>query len=80
LDAYQLVEIAVKPTAQGQGIGGRLHDSLLSGLPYQTALLSTLHAETIAYQMYLSRGWKPLIGNFHFPGVSRTYIIMGRKL
>ena len=46
MHSFRLVEMAVAPKAQGLGIGGLLHDHLLSGLAYQKAVLSTLAAET----------------------------------
>ncbi|RPI24464.1 MAG: GNAT family N-acetyltransferase, partial [Chloroflexota bacterium] len=47
-DAYELVELAVAPAFQGFGTGSLLHDRLLEGLPYRTALLSTIQADTTA--------------------------------
>ena len=79
-DNFQLTEIAVSPKAQGQGIGGRLHDYLLSDLPYERAILATMDADTTAYRLYISRGWLPLLKNFLFPDVDRRYQILGRYL
>lgn len=79
-DNFQLTEIAVSPKAQGQGIGGRLHDCLLSDLPYERAILATMDADTFAYRLYKSRGWLPLLNNFLFPNVDRRYQILGRYL
>ncbi|HHY89321.1 MAG TPA: GNAT family N-acetyltransferase [Chloroflexi bacterium] len=79
-DAFQLVELAVHPDAQGRRLGSRLHDSLLTGLPHRRAVLSTMQAETVAYRLYLRRGWVSLIEPFTFPGVSRPYRIMGLRL
>lgn len=78
--AFELVEFAVLPEKQGQGIGSRLHDALLEGLPHRTALLSTLEAETPALGMYLRRGWVTLLRYFAFPNVGRPYRIMGLDL
>ncbi|UCC76215.1 MAG: GNAT family N-acetyltransferase, partial [Anaerolineales bacterium] len=74
------VEMAVKPETQKRGIGGLLHDHLLTGLSYQKAVLSTMAAETNAYAMYRKRGWRVLLDNLHFPGVARPYRIMGLEL
>jgi GNAT superfamily N-acetyltransferase len=79
-DSFQLAEIAVRPKYQGKGIGGRLHDHLLKGLPYQRAVLSTLAAETVAYHLYHKRGWVVLLDEYLFPGVARPYRIMGLNL
>jgi GNAT superfamily N-acetyltransferase len=76
-NTFQFVEIAVAPQAQGQGIGGRLHDHLLQGLEHDRAILSTLQAETVAHHLYRARGWVTLRQDFFFPGVERRYQIMG---
>ncbi len=78
--AFELVELAVHPRAQGQGIGARLHDTLLRNLPYRTVVLSTAHAETVALKMYQRRGWVTLQENFFFPGAKIPYRIMGLVL
>jgi GNAT superfamily N-acetyltransferase len=78
--AFELVEFAVKPTAQGQGIGARLHDAVLAQLPHMRAVLSTMLADTVAYHMYLRRGWLTLLEPFYFPSVLKPYRIMGLDL
>ena len=80
MNSFRLVEIAVAPDVQGQGVGGLLHDHLVSGLPYRKAVLSTLAAETNAYWMYRKRGWVVLLEEILFPGVARPYRIMGLEL
>jgi ribosomal protein S18 acetylase RimI-like enzyme len=79
-DAFEFVELAVLPTMQGQGIGGRIHDELLRGLPNQTAVLSTYQAESPALKLYRQRGWITLLWDFNFPGAPRPIMIMGRDL
>jgi GNAT superfamily N-acetyltransferase len=78
--SFMLVEIAVDPDFQRQGIGGRLHDRLLQGLPHQRAVLSTLQGQTAAHHLYRSRGWIVLLEHFFFAGVPREYQIMGLEL
>ena len=81
--AFEVVELAVHPSFQGQGIGGRLHDSLLAALPpntYTTALLSTDPGETNARHLYNKRGWVPLLEDFYFPGRRTPMVIMGLDL
>jgi GNAT superfamily N-acetyltransferase len=80
IGSFRLVEMAVAPEAQGQGIGGLLHDRLLSGLAYRKAVLSTMAAETKACWLYHKRGWKVLLDGLTFPGVARAYRIMGFEL
>jgi GNAT superfamily N-acetyltransferase len=59
-DCFEFVEVAVTPSAQGRGIGGQLHDQLLTGLQHRTAILSTLQEETSALRLYCKRGWVAL--------------------
>ncbi len=77
---FELVELAVRPEAQGRGIGARLHDTLLEGLPHRTALLSTIEAETRALHLYRRRGWVVLLTHFFFPNVPEPYLILGLDL
>ncbi len=80
LGAFELVEFAVLPEAQGRGLGSQLHDRLLDGLRYRTAVLSTLQAETVALKLYRKRGWVDLVDGYYFPGGSKPYRIMGLEL
>ena len=80
MDCFAFAELAVLPSARGQGIGGRLHDTLLSGLPHRTAVLSTLQAETPAMRLYHRRGWIALLHDFMFPGGMHPYTVMGLDL
>jgi ribosomal protein S18 acetylase RimI-like enzyme len=79
-EAFELVELSVHPDVHGEGIGGRLHDTLLKDLPYKTAVLSTAQTETVALHMYQRRGWVTLQENFIFPGARIPYRIMGLVL
>lgn len=77
---FEVVELAVSPTVQGQGIGGRIHDILLGGISHPRALLSTHAALTPARHMYDRRGWMVLRDSFFFPGTSEPFVIMGLEL
>ena len=77
VEAFELVELGVRPSHQGRGLGSRLHDALFHHLPHHTALLSTLTGDTVARRLYNRRGWQPLIEPLHFPGVDRPYAILG---
>ncbi|MDQ3751905.1 MAG: GNAT family N-acetyltransferase [Actinomycetota bacterium] len=79
-DCFEVVELHLMPEAQGRGVGGRLHDELLGGLPHSTAALSTLDAETRALHLYKKRGWVPLLTDFAFPGGAKPFVIMGLDL
>ena len=80
MDCFAFAELAVIPAARGQGLGGQLHDALLRGLPYRTAVLSTLSAETPALRLYRRRGWVTLLDDFVFPGGTHPYAVMGLYL
>lgn len=77
---FELVELAVAPIAQGQGIGGKLHDTLLSGLPHRTALLSAYPEATDALRLYRNREWQVIRERLTFPGADRTPVLMGLEL
>lgn len=79
-DAFEFVEFAVHPRYQGRGIGGQIHDTILSGLPHRTAILSTYQANSTGLQLYRQRGWVTLYEHFYFPGYDRPYRIMGLAL
>ncbi len=77
VEAFELVELGVRPSHQGCRLGSRLHDALFQHIPHDTALLSTMTGRTVARHLYNRRGWQPLIEPFHFPGVKRPYAILG---
>lgn len=79
-NAFELVDLAVLPAYQGMGIGGRLHDTLLTGLPHETAVLSALQGETVAQHLYRRRGWRTLVHTFRFPRIDLIYQLMGLRL
>lgn len=58
---FEFVELAVLPEGRGHGLGGRLHDQLLVGLPHKRALLGTEdNPDSPAVHLYRSRGWHRL--------------------
>jgi GNAT superfamily N-acetyltransferase len=79
-DAFDLVDLAVHPNAQGQGIGARLHDALLERQPHRTAVLTAYDGETVAMQLYRSRGWRPISGQMFFPGGTEPHLVLGLDL
>lgn len=58
---FEVVEIAVRGSAQGRGLGGRLHDALLAGLPHERALLTTYRVDRPAPRLYRRKGWQVLV-------------------
>lgn len=79
-DYFEFVELAVDPDFQGQGIGGRLHDTLLACTRRSTAALTTAEAGTPALHLYRKRGWVTLLHNFIFPGDNLPRQIMVKRL
>ncbi|MGE5139638.1 MAG: GNAT family N-acetyltransferase, partial [Rudaea sp.] len=79
-NCFEFVELAVLPSQQGQGIGGQLHDALLEGVPYRTAVLSTYSGENRAMQLYIKRGWKRLVDELTFPGSTLPMVVLGLAL
>jgi GNAT superfamily N-acetyltransferase len=79
-DAFYLAEMALLPSFQGLGIGGEMHDRILTDLPNRTAVLSTMYGESNAFHLYAQRGWQILVPKFTPPGMSRPYRVMGRML
>lgn len=79
-NAFEIVELAVRPAMQGRGVGRRLHDELLGPVPHRTAVLSTLDADTRGSRLYRKRGWRVIRSDFHFSGVREPYLIMGLRL
>jgi len=72
---FEFVELAVAPDARRRGIGARLHDALLEGLPQERALLATSdRADDPGVRLYASRGWASLARY----GADRQ--VMGRML
>jgi GNAT superfamily N-acetyltransferase len=79
-DSFQFAELAVTPAFQANGIGGALHDRLLGGIVYKTALLTTIDADTRASRLYADRGWQLIQDSIEVPGLPRLYRLMGLKI
>jgi len=71
-DAFELAELHVHPSAQGNGLGSALHDTLMAAQPHRTALLSVMHRSERARQLYASRGWICLVELLRFPTEPQT--------
>jgi ribosomal protein S18 acetylase RimI-like enzyme len=80
-DAFELAELHVHPSVQGQRFGSRLHDALMQDVPHRTALLSVMHRSERARQLYTRRGWQTLIEDMRFPTEPRTpFSVLGLTL
>ena len=79
-DYFEVLEVAVRPGWQGQGVGARAFDALLRGLPNRTVALSTLDAPSPARTMYERRGFKPILTRFRFGPGEPEFTVMARDL
>ncbi|GAA2100155.1 GNAT family N-acetyltransferase [Actinomadura alba] len=80
-DAFEVAELHVHPSYQGQGLGRRLLSALCAGRPEHTVVLSTLdRPDSPARRLYGSVGMTDLLREFEFPGGAQTYAIMGGPL
>jgi GNAT superfamily N-acetyltransferase len=79
-DTFDLIDLAVVPASQGQGLGARLHDALLDGQPHRRALLTAYDGETVALRLYRSRGWQIIARDFRFAGDSAAHLVLGLDL
>ena len=82
-DSFEVVELHVRPAAQGHGIGARQLRSLLSVAGGSAVLLSTPEADeqqSRAWRLYRRFGFEDVLRRFHFPGDERAFAILGRSL
>jgi ribosomal protein S18 acetylase RimI-like enzyme len=82
-DCFELVELHVRPQAQGHGIGARQLDELLRAARQETALLSTPEADeetSRAWRLYRRFGFVDVLRHFQFPGDDRPFAVLGRQL
>ena len=76
--SYELVEIAVQPGRQGEGIGAALIEALLVGQPDETCVLST-RSDSRAQHLYRRLGFEDII-EMRFSEFGAPFLIMGRQL
>lgn len=82
-DCFEIVELHVRPTAQGYGIGARQLTALLHMAPGSRVLLSTPEADeqtTRAWRLYRRFGFVDVLRDFYFPGDARPFAILGKLL
>ena len=79
-DSFEVAELHVLPSWQGQGVGRSLLLSLASGRPERTAVLSTADAPTKARRLYRGLGFTDLLTDFRFSGSEPPYAVMGALL
>ncbi|MGI8869453.1 MAG: GNAT family N-acetyltransferase [Mycobacteriales bacterium] len=76
-DAFEIAELHVVPTWQGQGIGRSLLADLPARSTHERVLLSTPEGPTRAWSLYRSVGFVDVLRHHHFPGDGRPFAILG---
>jgi ribosomal protein S18 acetylase RimI-like enzyme len=82
-NCFELVELHVRPAAQGRGIGERQLRDLLQHADHATALLSTPEADEAtsrAWRLYRRFDFVDVLRHFRFPGDDRPFAVLGRPL
>ncbi len=77
-DSYELVEVAVHPSAQGQGIGAMLIKELLDGRSEATSVLST-RKDSQAHFLYRRLGFE-VVNEMRFSTDGALFYVMGTRL
>ncbi|MFI5492018.1 GNAT family N-acetyltransferase [Actinoplanes sp. NPDC051859] len=83
VDCFEVVELHVRPSAQGHGIGARQLRALLAMAGGETVLLSTPEADELqsrAWRLYRRFGFTDVLRDLYFPGDERAFAILGRDL
>lgn len=83
MDCFEVVELHVRPAAQGHGIGARQLRALVAMADGETVLLSTPEADeqkSRAWRLYRRFGFVDVLRSFYFPGDERAFAILGREL
>jgi ribosomal protein S18 acetylase RimI-like enzyme len=82
-DYFELTELHIHPSAQGNGLGEALARRLLADRPEANVLLSTPeidHLPNRAWRLYRRMGFTDVIRGYHFAGDPRAFAILGRTL
>jgi GNAT superfamily N-acetyltransferase len=80
---FEVVELHVRPVAQGHGVGEAQLRALLSLTKDRTTLLSTPEADEAqsrAWRLYRRTGFVDVARHLLFPGDPRPFAVLGREL
>jgi ribosomal protein S18 acetylase RimI-like enzyme len=80
---FELVELHVKPSAQGQGLGEAQLRALMAEVPDRVTLLSTPEADeqaSRAWRLYRRLGFADVVRRLMFPGDPRPFAVLGHTL
>jgi GNAT superfamily N-acetyltransferase len=75
---FEVVEIAVRPDHQGQGIGSRVHDRLLAEAGWPRALLTARADDPDVRGFYERRGWRAVKTGIRLGGGEQAWVLYGR--
>ncbi len=76
---FEVVELHVRPSAQGRGIGSTLLAQLLSRQSHRRAVLTTQSGSKAARRFYAKNGWVEL-AEVDFGHGYPPYVALGRRL
>jgi ribosomal protein S18 acetylase RimI-like enzyme len=82
-DCFEVVELHVRPGAQGRGLGALQLTELVGSAEESRTLLSTPEADETAsraWRLYRRFGFVDVLRDFHFPGDERPFAILGQRL
>ncbi len=79
-DSFAFTELAVAAPWRRRGVGRRLHDAVLHGLPHHYAVLSTQTDNEAALALYRHLEWDVLIPSMRFDGSAPDFAILGKAL
>jgi GNAT superfamily N-acetyltransferase len=82
-DCFEVVELHVRPVAQGHGVGESQLRALLAMTTAKTTLLSTPEAAedtSRAWRLYRRAGFVDVVRRLLFPGDPRPFAVLGREL
>ncbi|PFG28390.1 putative GCN5-related N-acetyltransferase [Corynebacterium renale] len=80
---FEVAEVHVSPTYQGFGVGTQILTEVLQEAPGTLALLSTPEVageSNGAFHLYRRFGFYDVVRNMIFPGDSRPFAVLGRRL
>lgn len=83
VDCFEVVELHVRPSAQGHGVGSSQLRTLLGMADGAVTLLSTPEADestSRAWRLYRRFGYVDVLRDFIFPGDERAFAVLGREL
>lgn len=79
-DCFEFVELAVDTKVKRLGIGGKLHDRLLSEIDHDTSVLTTSVENSPAINLYIGKGWKVIKENAAVISMDDVQVIMGKRI